>query len=146
KGVMAISQGHTVLVGNQALLSMFWPGRAPTEYAAAPDDAQAAADRLSKAGRTPMLVAVDGAVIGLVAVADRVRDDSPAFVAAMRSAGVKRIVMLTGDAKAVAEGVAAQAGITEVRSGLLPEDKLAAVRELREQGHTVAMLGDGVND
>lgn len=146
KGVMAISQGHTVLVGNRALLCMFWSQRVADERPAALDDAETAAAQLAKAGRTPMIVAVDGAVIGVIAVADAVRADTPAFVAAMRSAGVKRIVMLTGDVTAVAEGVAAQAGIDEVRSGLLPEGKLEAVRELRARGHTVAMLGDGVND
>ncbi|HET8986381.1 MAG TPA: cation-translocating P-type ATPase [Trueperaceae bacterium] len=146
RGVMAISHGHTILVGNRALLCMFWSKRVAGECPAALDDAQSAAAQLARVGSTPMLVAVDGDVIGVIAVADAVRADSPSFVAAMRSAGVQRIVMLTGDVGAVAESVAARAGIEDVRSGLLPEDKLAAVRELRDQGHTVAMLGDGVND
>jgi Cd2+/Zn2+-exporting ATPase len=146
RGVMAVSQGHTILVGNEALLNMFWSKPVAGQYPTTLDDATSAVDRFARAGRTPMIVAVDGDVIGVIAVADAVRADSSTFVAAMRSAGVQRIVMLTGDAKAVADSVAAQAGIDEVRSGLLPEDKLTAVRDLREQGHIVAMLGDGVND
>jgi Cd2+/Zn2+-exporting ATPase len=146
RGVMAISNGHTVLVGNRQLLCMFWSKRVAGECPAALDEAHSAAARFATAGRTPMIVAVDGDVIGVIAVADAVRADSQSFVGAMRSAGVQTIVMLTGDAQAVAERVAAQAGIDEVRSGLLPEDKLRAVQELRDRGHTVAMLGDGVND
>jgi Cd2+/Zn2+-exporting ATPase len=146
RGVMAISNGHTVLVGNRQLLCMFWSKRVASECPAALDEAHSAAARFATAGRTPMIVAVDGDVIGVIAVADAIRADSHSFVAAMRSAGVQRVVMLTGDAQAVAESVAAQAGIDEVRSGLLPEDKLQAVQELRDRGHTVAMLGDGVND
>ncbi|HLU82598.1 MAG TPA: HAD-IC family P-type ATPase, partial [Trueperaceae bacterium] len=146
KGVMAVSQGHSILVGNRSLLHSYWTEDSSPESLAALAAAEAAAAQLSAAGRTPMIVAVDGAVIGVIAVADAVRADSHAFIAAMHAAGVKRTVMLTGDAEAVAHSVAAQAGIDEVRSGLLPEEKLAAIHELRGQGHTVAMLGDGVND
>src|SRR5690606_13431683 len=146
KGVMAISRGQTVLVGNRALLCMFWSKRVGGECPAALEAAESVSSRLAAAGRTPMMVAVDGAIIGVIAVADEVRADTPAFVAAMRSVGVARVVMLTGDNQAVADRVAAQAGIFEVRAGLLPEDKLRAVRELQDAGHTVAMLGDGVND
>ena len=146
KGVMAVSKGHTILVGNRALLHTYWTKGSDAESLAALAAAESAAAGLAEAGRTPMIVAVDGDVIGIIAVADAVRADSHAFIEAMHAAGVKRTVMLTGDAEAVARSVAAQVGIDEVRSGLLPEEKLAAIHELSDHGHTVAMLGDGVND
>ena len=146
KGVMAISGGRTVLVGNRALLCMFWSKRVGGDSPAALDDADAVSSDLARTGRTPMLVAVDGDVIGVIAVADELRADAPAFVAAMHAAGVERVAMLTGDNQAVADRIAAQVGIDEVRAGLLPEDKLLAVRELQDAGHTVAMVGDGIND
>src|SRR5690606_6168057 len=74
------------------------------------------------------------------------RKDAENMVRQLRAAGVKRVLMLTGDAPAVADAVAARTGIDEVRAGLLPEDKLSIVRELQAAGHTVAMVGDGVND
>ncbi|HHV20274.1 MAG TPA: cation-translocating P-type ATPase, partial [Propionibacterium sp.] len=95
---------------------------------------------------TPMVVARDGHVIGVVAVADRIRHDAAEMVRRLHAAGVEKVVMLTGDIEPVARAVAAQVGVDEVRAGLLPEDKLEAVAELRRQGYTVAMVGDGVND
>lgn len=137
KGIVASFDGCRVVVGNESLLA----AEAITD-----DGAATAADRLAARGRTPMLVAVDGRVIGVLGVADRVRADARAVVADLRSAGVRTVVMLTGDSRRVARAVAAQVGIDEVRAQLLPEDKLAAVAELRAAGHTVAMVGDGVND
>jgi len=93
-----------------------------------------------------MVVAIDGRIAGVVAVADRVRVDAAHMVAGLHAAGVRKVVMLTGDTAAVAKAVGAQVGIDDVRAGLLPEDKLDAVRELQRNGHTVAMVGDGVND
>lgn len=93
-----------------------------------------------------MLVSVGDQVLGALAVADQVRPDAASLVAALHGVGVSRVVMLTGDHPAVAEAVARQAGITEVHAGLLPEDKAAAVARLRQDGHRVAMVGDGVND
>jgi Cd2+/Zn2+-exporting ATPase len=93
-----------------------------------------------------MIVAVDSAVIGVVAVADQIRRDAPEMVRRLHDAGVEKVVMLTGDTRLVAEAVGKATDIDEIHAGLLPEDKLDAVSELQRQGHTVAMVGDGVND
>ena len=137
KGITARVDGRTVLVGNAALLAQFGV-----------DDAGAGetAAELARAGRTPMIVAVDADVLGVVAVADKVRDEAAEMVRRLHAAGVARVVMLTGDALPVARAIAERTGVDEVRAGLLPEDKLAAVAELQREGHTVAMVGDGVND
>src|SRR5690606_17285937 len=98
------------------------------------------------AGETPMLVALDGRVIGAIGVADQVRADAARMVAGLHAAGVSKVAMLTGDAPSVARAVGEVTGIDDVQAGLLPEDKLNAVRDLQAAGHTVAMVGDGVND
>ncbi|MDO5499764.1 MAG: cation-translocating P-type ATPase, partial [Propionibacteriaceae bacterium] len=139
KGIVAIIDGHRIAVGNLALIR---------SEQSAPNASGAAGivSELAAAGRTPMVVARDGHVIGVVAVADRIRTDAPEMVRRLHAAGVKKVVMLTGDIEPVARAVAAQVGVDEVRAGLLPEDKLDAVAELKRQGYTVAMVGDGVND
>ena len=93
-----------------------------------------------------MLVAVDGTLAGVVAVADRIRDDAAEMVRRLHANGVRKVVMLTGDNRRVAEAVAARVGVDEVHAGLLPEDKLDIVARLQAEGHVVAMVGDGVND
>ena len=138
QGIRAVVAGNEVLVGNGKLME-----RLPQE---ATEAGQREAQRLANAGETPMLVAVNGLVIGAIAVADELRADAADMVEQLHAAGVKRVLMLTGDAPAVADAVAARTGIDEVRAGLLPEDKLRIVRELQAAGHTVAMVGDGVND
>jgi len=138
KGITATADGHRILIGNLALLEQY--GISDTSSAAR------TAETLASAGQTPMIVAVDDWVVGVVAVADEVRQDAARMVADLHAAGVEKVVMLTGDARLVAEAVGSATGVDEIRAGLLPEDKLNAVLELQREGHTVAMVGDGVND
>ena len=84
--------------------------------------------------------------LGVIALADRLRPDAPAVVRELKAAGVGRVIMLTGDNRRVAERIAAQAGVDEVFADLLPEDKVAAIRQVRDSYGPVAMVGDGVND
>ena len=138
QGIVAAVAGHTVLVGNPALLR--------AHRIANTDAATTVADELAARGRTPLIVVLDGVIVGVLAVADEVRPDAADMVAALHAAGVARVVMLTGDGPVVAQAVAAEVGIDEIRSSLLPEDKLDVVSGLRRDGHVVAMVGDGVND
>ncbi|TVQ28855.1 MAG: heavy metal translocating P-type ATPase [Geminicoccaceae bacterium] len=101
---------------------------------------------LETAGKTAMLVAIDDRAAGLVAVADTIKDDSKAAVAALHELGI-HVVIVTGDNERTARRVATQVGIDEVQAGVLPEGKVAAIRELQSRyGNHVAMIGDGIND
>jgi P-type Cu+ transporter len=108
-------------------------------------DLAARADELRREGATALFLAVDGKPGGVVAVADPVKQTTPAALAALRAEGI-RIVMLTGDNRTTAEAVARKLGIQEVEADVLPEDKYRIVRKLRTAGAVVAMAGDGVND
>ena len=103
--------------------------------------------RFASEGKTPLFVAADGKLLGLLAVADPVKPDAAAAVARLKARGLK-VAMLTGDREETARAVAARVGIEEgyVHAQVLPADKAAKVRELQERGETVAMVGDGVND
>jgi Zn2+/Cd2+-exporting ATPase len=103
------------------------------------------AQRLAEEGKTVMLVCHDGEVCSVFAVADTLRQESRDVIRALHVMGV-RAIMLTGDSPTVAKAIGREVGIAEVRAGLLPEDKVTAVRALRDDGHIVAMVGDGVND
>ncbi|WP_111720844.1 cation-translocating P-type ATPase [Homoserinimonas sp. OAct 916] len=138
KGIVVHTHGRRVLVGNPALLEQFAIPNA--------DAAARAVEDLAAQGRTPMIVAVGDEVAGVIAVADEVRDNASHLVDALHAAGVKKVVMLTGDTRLVAEAIGSQVGIDEIHASLLPEDKLDAVARLQAAGHTVAMVGDGVND
>jgi Cu+-exporting ATPase len=107
--------------------------------------AQAQADTLRATGKTAMFVAADGVLIGIVAVADPVRETTAAAIKELHAQGL-RIIMATGDNERTAKAVAASLGIDEVRAGVLPDDKRALIETLRAEGHKVAMAGDGVND
>jgi Cd2+/Zn2+-exporting ATPase len=97
-------------------------------------------------GQTAVLVARDGQPVGIIAVADRPRETSRDTIELLRAQGVTRVVMLTGDSQGTATAIAAELGVDEFRAELLPEDKVAAVEELRRKHGSVAMVGDGVND
>ncbi|WP_431033727.1 heavy metal translocating P-type ATPase [Streptomyces sp. P6-2-1] len=134
-GVRGTVEGLEVRVGRGALLAGL---PVPQELGRA--KAAAEAD-----GATAVLVAWDGRVRGLLAVADAVKESSAEAVRELRGLGL-RPVLLTGDNRAVAEAVAREVGIDEVVAGVLPQDKAAEVRRLQQEGRTVAMVGDGVND
>lgn len=136
KGVTGTIGGRQVAVGNAALLKDrgVWSA-----------DLQVRADTLSKDGATALFVAVDKTPAGIIAVADPIKTTTPAALAALRSEGI-RIVMLTGDNRITAEAVAVKLGITEVEADVLPDQKNAIVRRLKSQGRVVAMAGDGIND
>ncbi|MGP5578902.1 heavy metal translocating P-type ATPase, partial [Corynebacterium flavescens] len=131
RGIRADVDGATVAVGSADLLDH------------APDNTRIL--ELNDQGRTAMYVGVNGRAIGIVAVADTIRDDAPAAIRSLHDKGI-RVVMATGDAQRVARNVAAELGVDEVRAELMPEDKLEIVKELQAQGRVVAMVGDGVND
>ena len=136
KGVTGMVDGKLVLLGNRALLD-----DAGIETA----QIAAEADMRRDAGETAMFVAIDSALAGLIAVADPIKDTTPAALARLHASGLK-IVMATGDSARTAQAVAAKLGITDVRADLLPEDKGALIAELQAAGAKVAMAGDGVND
>jgi Cd2+/Zn2+-exporting ATPase len=103
-------------------------------------------NELSANGLTPVLVGADGAFAGYLGIADPVRESSRRAVDELHRSGIRATVMLTGDNAQTAQAVASQVGVTDVRAGLLPEQKLAEIKALRDQHGAVAMVGDGVND
>ncbi len=135
-GVAGTVGGRRVLVGSTRLLEAEKIDVGPV----AEDVARFAAE-----GKTPLLVAADGRLLGLLAVADREKPSSRAAVRRLRDMGLK-IAMLTGDREDTARAVAARVGIEEVFAGVLAPDKAAKVRQLQARGEIVAMVGDGVND
>jgi len=136
KGVAGTVAGHQVAVGNAALLA---------ELGVDGSTLEVIADEQRKVGATVMFVTIDGRLAGIIAVADPIKATTPAALENLRADGI-RVVMLTGDNRATAEAVAAKLGITEIEAEVLPEQKNAIVRRLRQEGRVVAMAGDGVND
>ena len=110
-----------------------------------PDDAKQQANALSDAGKTPLLFAKNGTYIGLIAVADVMKPDSPEAIRALKNMGI-RVVMLTGDNERTANAIGKAAGVDEVVAGVLPDGKEAAIRALQAKYGKVAMVGDGIND
>lgn len=138
RGLCARAGGESVAVGTPTLLA--------ERQSPAPREALEAAERLETQGKTVMFVQRGDRLLGLVAVADRPRDNARATMDSLRSLGVRELVMLTGDNPRVAGAIAAEVGIDDFRAGLLPRDKLAAIEEIGERVGNVGMLGDGVND
>jgi Cu+-exporting ATPase len=135
-GVEGEVNGQRLLLGNRRLL---------TERGVAVDALIERADQLAQSGQTPMFLAVNGAVAGIVAVADPVKADSKEAIARFHRAGLK-VVMLTGDNRTTAAAVAQQVGVDEFFAEVLPADKASEVAELQQRGEVVAMVGDGIND
>jgi Cd2+/Zn2+-exporting ATPase len=137
RGTEGVVGGRSVVLGNHRLFE---------ERSLCSPEIHHRLSEMGAAGRTPVLVAHGGQAIGIMAIADRAREASRATVELLREQGVKRVVMLTGDSRATAAAIAAELGVDEFRAELLPEDKVAAVDELRRLHGPVAMVGDGVND
>ncbi len=136
-GVVGDTNGRRVLVGTRKLVREQGLTLAPAS--------EESMSRLEGQGKTVMLVAVDGTVAGLVAVADTIRESSAEGIAELKRLGIEP-VMMTGDNRRTAEAIALQAGIERVLAEVRPEDKAALVKELQAEGKVVAMVGDGIND
>ncbi len=136
KGVTGVIAGRPVALGNDRLLADLGVDAAP-----ASQDSDQRRDR----GETLMFVVVDHAVVGQIAIADRIKPTAAAAIAALHGEGF-RIIMATGDNAHTAAAVAGELGIDEIRAGVLPADKVDIVKELQARGRKVAMAGDGVND
>jgi Cd2+/Zn2+-exporting ATPase len=138
RGIRAVYQGHTIAVGTVDLME--------AEGIPVGEAAIEQLERLKRDGKTSVLVSLDGQLLGILGIADPLRESSPAMVRRLMQVGLRKIVMLTGDDRLTAQAIAAEAGIQEVHAELLPEDKLAIIRDLQSHGHIVAMTGDGIND
>jgi cation-transporting ATPase V len=136
-GVRAEVDGSSVLVGRRAFLA--------DAGLDVPFDLDEAADRLESQGKTAFWVGWDGAARGVLAVADTVKADAAEAVSGLHALGIE-VAMLTGDNRATAEAIAAQAGIDRVLAEVRPEDKVEEIRRLQAEGKVVAMVGDGIND
>jgi len=136
KGVTGTIGGRRAAIGNGALLK---------DHGVATTDLEVRADALRDEGATTLFLAVDDKLAGMITVADPIKATTMAALDALRSEGI-RIVMLTGDNRRTAQAVAAKLGITEVEADVLPDQKNAIVRRLKNENRVVAMAGDGVND
>ncbi|WP_280139841.1 heavy metal translocating P-type ATPase [Nitrosomonas communis] len=136
KGVLGTVDDHRIVLGNANFLA---------EQGIDAGVLKPEADILRQDGATAIFVAIDGMAAGIVAIADPIKESTPAAINALHAAGI-RIVMLTGDNRTTAEAVARRLGIDEVDAEVLPDQKAAVVARLRKHGRVVAMAGDGVND
>jgi len=136
KGVIGKIKGRDIALGNIMLME---------ERSVDVSSLSAQADKLRSNGATVIFIAVDGKAAGLLAIADPIKETTPAAIKALHAQGI-RIVMLTGDNRRTAEAVAKQLGIEEVEAEILPEDKGRIVKKLQDEGKIVAMAGDGTND
>ncbi len=135
-GVAAIINDRQVYFGNRALMKL--KGIDAKEF-----DAQL--EELSALGQTPMLLAVENIVAGIIAVSDPIKKDSALAIQQLQKLGV-RVIMVTGDNNITAQAIAKQAGILEVKAQVLPQDKAGIIKELQQQRQVVGMVGDGIND
>ncbi len=134
-GLMAELNGKPIVGGNRAFIG---------EHTVVSSAVEDAAARLAEEGKTPLFFALDGNLLGVIAVADVLKDDSPAAIAELQQMGI-RVVMLTGDNERTARAIGQKAGVDEVIADVLPDGKEAVIRRLMQEGKT-AMVGDGIND
>ncbi|WP_207570023.1 manganese-exporting P-type ATPase CtpC [Mycolicibacter kumamotonensis] len=137
-GIRTWADGRTLLLGSPNLLR--------AEKVRISKKAADWVTKLRAQAETPLLLAVDGTLVGLISLRDEVRPEAHGVLEQLRAKGIRRIVMLTGDHPDTAAAVAAELGIAEWRAEVLPEDKLQVVRDLQDEGYVVGMVGDGVND
>jgi P-type Cu+ transporter len=136
QGVVGIVEGHAAVIGNVQLMQ---------EHGISVSPLAGAAEEEAKQGRTPLWVAIDGELAGMIVVADIIKPTSIAAIRRLHGEGL-HVVMLTGDNERTAHAIAREVGVDDVIAGMLPEGKVDAIRRLQAQGHAVAMVGDGVND
>ena len=134
-GLTASLDGAVLLGGSYQFIS----GQIPV-----PAEMKARAEQLAEEGKTPLFFARDGALCGIIAVADTIKEDSPQAIAEMRNMGI-HVVMLTGDNQRTAKAIGAKAGVDEVIAGVLPDGKESVIRKLQQKGKVI-MVGDGIND
>ena len=135
-GIEVVIEGRNVLIGNRKLME---------ERGIFLDELSDQSDRLANEGKTPMYVAVDNHMSGIIAVADVVKENSARAIKQLQAMGIE-VVMITGDNRKTAEAIAKQVGIDRVLAEVLPQDKSHAVKKLQAEGKKVAMVGDGIND
>ncbi|MCL2221838.1 MAG: heavy metal translocating P-type ATPase [Oscillospiraceae bacterium] len=140
QGVEAMIEGKTVTIGNERLMKK--QGDGSSVLLTLPSNEL---DKLSNDGKTPMFVAVDGALVGVIAVSDVVKPSSKAAIESLKSMGLD-VYMITGDNRRTADAIAKEVGVTNVFSEVLPQDKANQVKKLQNDGKLVAMVGDGIND
>ena len=134
-GLTAILDGHTLYGGNHTFIS---------SKVSVDGDIQKKAEKLAEAGKTPLFFGNEDRLLGVIAVADFIKEDSPQAIKELQNMGI-HVVMLTGDNERTAKAIGQQAGVDEVIAGVLPEGKEQVIRKLKEKGK-VAMVGDGIND
>ncbi|OBF58212.1 copper-translocating P-type ATPase [Mycobacterium sp. 852002-53434_SCH5985345] len=137
-GMRTWADGRTLLLGS--------PGLLRAEKVRVSKKASEWVDRLRRKAETPLLLAVDGKLVGLISLRDEVRTEAVEVLKQLRDNGIRRIVMLTGDHPDIARVVAEELGLDEWRAEVMPEDKLEVVRGLQNDGYVVGMVGDGIND
>lgn len=136
KGVQAVVEGRAVLIGTRSYLR---------EHNVSIEAVEDQVSELEAAGKTVMLLSVDGTAQGLLAVADRVKDSSRRAIQVLKEMGLQ-VYMITGDNRRTAEAIGREVGVADIMADVLPERKAQAVEEIRKQGKIVAMVGDGIND
>lgn len=137
KGVQATVEGNIYYAGNMMLFE---------EMDVFLDSIRNHIQKIQNQGKTVVIIGTQHQVIGMIAVSDTIRENSPSAIKALKLSGVKQTVMLTGDNEGTAKMIAAEANINRYFAELLPEDKVSAIKKLQNEGHKVAMVGDGIND